>query len=304
MATNRKKLKKHLFKLGVEAISVATGQEIHHYFCPICGNPFTEEDIDKGILTLEHIPPKAQGGKGIALTCVECNTTAGRKIDAPVAIRNHLLGISSLFSKQGQFNTRVRVDFGTSELESVNYELSVKDSAVRFYPVLKSNRPDYAENMSKFIKKLNKTPDEERTPWKMTTRKRFNLWHSKVGDLRSAFLVCFAAFGYNFAFDQALAPVRNQIQNYDEKVIDFFCLSLISTIEPCFKLGIVKAPFGALFCQLQNYAILFPWLNSPNGFYQYLKENSPENGHINFEWSTIPWPKTLEAKLDLSTNEK
>ncbi len=51
----------------------------------------------------------------------------------------------------------------------MNYELSVKNCSVRFYPVSKSNRPDYAEKMIKFVKQLNQTPNDERPSWQITT---------------------------------------------------------------------------------------------------------------------------------------
>ena len=298
MGTNNKILKKILFKCGTEALSSATGKIIEDFYCPICGNGFSEQDLENKKLTLEHIPPKAQGGKGIALTCVGCNTTAGRTVDIAATTRNHLEGISSLFSQEGSFSTRVRVDFGQDNIEAVNYELSVKDGAVRFYPVKNANRPDYASNMKELIKQTNRTPNEKRNAWNMSTRKRYNPWHAKVGDLRSAFLVCFAMFGYNFAFDAALEPVRNQIQNYDERIIDYFFISLDSEIEPNFSLEIVTSPFSAIFCQLQNFGIFLPWIGSPKNFYNSLEENSKKNERLNFTFTPISWPKRFEAKLD------
>lgn len=304
MANKKKELKRKLFKCGTEAISAATGNQINLYYCPICGNAFSEEGLDNKTLTLEHIPPQAQGGKGIALTCVECNNTAGRTVDIAVLNRNHLEGLRSLNTKEEHFSTRVRMNFGHKDLEAVNYELSIKDGAVRFYPVQKANRPDYADNMAYFIRQLNQTPDEKRRPWQMTTRKRFNPIHAKVGDLRSAFLVCFTMFGYNFAFDNALIPVRKQIINYDEQILDYYCISLDPELEPSFKLGIVTSPFTALFCQMQNYGIFLPWINSPNDFYIYLKDNCLEKNKVKFDWKPIPWPRRFEAKLDFLNNKR
>lgn len=105
-------------------------------------------------------------------------------------------------------------------------------------------------------------------------------------------------FGYNFAFDKAMQPVRNQIQNYDEQLLEYYHISLDSSIEPNFNLGIVTSPFIAIFCQLQNYGIFLPWINSPDNFYNYLKENCQEEGKANFTWTPIPWPTRFEARLD------
>lgn len=79
------------------------------------------------------------------------------------------------------------MNFGQNDLTAVNYDLSIQNGAVRFYPVKNSNRPDYADNMVNFVKQLNQVSNEERTQWKMTTKKSFNHQRAKVGDLRSAF---------------------------------------------------------------------------------------------------------------------
>ena len=301
---NNKALKKRLFECGTKAISTATGTQINVYHCPICANEFTEEDLSNNVLTLEHIPPDAQGGKGIALTCQKCNNTAGHTVDAAVSTRNHLEGIKTLLSKKGAFSTRVRVDFGQDNLRSVNYELSVNDGSVRFYPVKGANKPGYTNNIKELIEQTNNTPNEERNTWNITTRKRFNPWYAKVGDLRSAFLVCFALFGYKYVFATELDAVRHQILNYHEKFIDYFFISTELDFESNFSLGIVTSPFSAIFCQLQNYGIFLPWKDSPKDFYEYLKLNNQNLLNKRFEFTTIAWPKSLEAKLDYSGNKE
>ena len=303
MGRNNTNIKKLIFKCGTEALSSATGKVIEEFYCPICGNGFSENELENKNLTLEHIPPKTQGGKGIALTCVGCNTTASSTVDIAATTRNHLQGLNSLFSKEGKFSTRVRIDFGQENLKAVNYELSVNNGDVRFYPVKNTNRPDYASNMKELIKRTNNTPNEDRSAWNMTTRKRFNSWHAKVGDLRSAFLVCFAKFGYNFAFDSTLENVRNQIQNYDDRIIDYFFISFGPEVNSNYTLGIVKTPFSAIFCQLKNFGIFLPWFGSPRDFYNYLENHSKTNENLNFTFKPIPWPKKFEANLDFMDQE-
>ena len=50
--------------------------------CPICLEAFTEaEAIEGQTVTLEHVPPKALGGKPMCLTCTKCNVGAGQGVD-------------------------------------------------------------------------------------------------------------------------------------------------------------------------------------------------------------------------------
>lgn len=298
LMANNKAIKKKIFDHGVKAISVASKIESLAYHCPICGNVFSEEDLNNGILTLEHVPPGAQGGKGIALTCKNCNNTAGRTVDSAVDTRNHLDGIKALTSSEGSFNTRVRVDFGQKGLDSVNYELDVKDGAVRFYPVCGANHPDYPSRMQEFLKTVNEIPNEERSAWNMTTRKKYNPWYAKVGDLRSAFLVAFSLFGYRYAFSKELEPVRSQILNYDDRLIDYFCIATDLDFQSSYTLGFVTSPFSAVFCQLQNYGVFLPWKDSPKPFYDHLANLGQQSNNQNFKFTPILWPSMFEAKLD------
>ena len=56
--------------------------------CPLCFTPFTSAEASSGrTVTLEHVPPKALGGKALCLTCKSCNAGAGREVDQ-LAARN------------------------------------------------------------------------------------------------------------------------------------------------------------------------------------------------------------------------
>lgn len=56
--------------------------------CPLCFTPFTRTEASSGrTVTLEHVPPKALGGRVLCLTCKSCNVGAGREVDQ-LAARN------------------------------------------------------------------------------------------------------------------------------------------------------------------------------------------------------------------------
>jgi hypothetical protein len=61
------------------------------YICPICLEAFFEKDLSidsPKYLTLEHVPPASLGGKGIILTCNNCNSNSGSYLDS--ALLKHL----------------------------------------------------------------------------------------------------------------------------------------------------------------------------------------------------------------------
>lgn len=291
-------LRKRFFERGVEAINVLTGKNSAFYYCPICTRPFSKTALESKELTIEHIPPEAQGGKGIALTCSHCNHTAGKTVDAAVSDRNKVLEIEPLVTQSGEYKGQVKLNLGEKGLEAINCDLSVKDSSVRIYLLEDRNHPESSQRIKDFFQRLNQTPDHERPKINISTRKRYHPWHSKVGDLRTAYLLCFASLGYSYIFDKRLEPVRNQLMRYGEKLIEAFWLQSDPNDEPDTNLYMIDKPFSAVSVRLGNISILLPWLDSPKDFYNFLLHEYPNGFHLNFKGSRLPWPKTLEMNLD------
>lgn len=288
-----------LFEKGVHAINALTKREDTLYYCPICTQPFNRKSLDSGELTLEHIPPKAQGGQGIALTCSICNNQAGRSVDAAVCKRTEALSITPLYSQIGTYNGHVILDFGTERLRKININLSVIDSSVRLHLMQNMNHPDTCDLIKKHFF-FNQSEQSDGISIKITKLCRYNFWHSKVGDLRSAFLVCFAYFGYRYAFDRRLDIVRHQIQHYNEIVIDGFWIQSDDDDQLSTSICLLSKPFSALSVRLGRVSVLLPWLGSPCSLYEHLIKTYPQGGDIVFSGTRLPWPKTLEMKLDLT----
>ena len=301
-----KNTKKNLFfEKGVLAINLLYGSDEEFYYCPICRTPFPRIALDNNDLTLEHIPPKAQGGKGIALTCSKCNKTAGHSIDSAVFNLKELKkGIEALITRNQEYKGRVRLNFGEENLEKVNADLSVKDSKVKFYVIGKSNPLNISENIKKFITKVNQENQSCFPTIKVTPKQRFNLWYSKVGDLRTAFLVCFAFFGYKYVYDKRLEPVRNQIVNYKEKLIEGFWSQSNESSLSNTNLYIIDKPIPAILVNLGEISILLPWLDSPENFYDYIMLKSCSlDDQLQMTGVLLPWPQTLELNLDFYKRE-
>src|SRR5687767_11812847 len=95
-------LKKRLFNQGAVAAAAAWGIE-ENYVCPLCGVVFTRFALEDGGLSLEHVPPKAAGGRSIILTCRPCNNRAGHTVDAAASSRSKVQQFveSMLGTRQG-----------------------------------------------------------------------------------------------------------------------------------------------------------------------------------------------------------
>ena len=54
-----RKKKQQLFRFGAAAIERLRRQDVGQYACPICSTLWFEGAIDAGMLTLEHVAPRA-----------------------------------------------------------------------------------------------------------------------------------------------------------------------------------------------------------------------------------------------------
>src|SRR6266540_6664862 len=71
-----------MFDRGADAARRALGADAAAgYVCPLCLQPFS--DIEQ--LSREHAPPQRVGGTVVALTCRDCNSEGGARIDHHLA---------------------------------------------------------------------------------------------------------------------------------------------------------------------------------------------------------------------------
>jgi hypothetical protein len=132
----------------------------------------------------------------------------------------------------------------------------------------------------------------------ITTKARYNPWLALVSDLRAAFIVAFAAFGYRYAFNPRLALVRQQIRPPLEQVIDGWSVAVDQTWNGRHLLLLTK-PIPAVLVKLGRIDVLLPWLNSPLNFYKVLATTYRPNGPLRVSGQEVEWPTTLEMVLDL-----
>lgn len=197
---------------------VSDGRVTGYYVCPLCVHGF---DDPQG-LRREHAPPKSVGGKMVALTCIRCNTVRGSPLEAELKRHNQLVDlyegtsqdwITAAFGVRGGTTTvnalARRVDGGTFEIVGdprhndpvVTAIHNVENEAMVAGPV-----PDQGWTISH--------PDHAYTPANVA-----------AALLKSAFVVAFARFGYRWAMQPALDPVRAQIRDPLGSHIERFFLS-------------------------------------------------------------------------------
>jgi hypothetical protein len=81
-------LRRYLVAIGRPDALPPTGE---HYLCPCCMRMYGREALSDGTLTIEDVPPKSVGGRWLVLTCMQCNSTAGTRLDEQARLREEQL---------------------------------------------------------------------------------------------------------------------------------------------------------------------------------------------------------------------
>lgn len=196
-----------LFRRALEQIGLADRlpSADPHYACPCCLVAYPEA-IASQVLTIEHVPPDALGGKGMLLTCKRCNNEAGRHFDAHAIkraeVHNLLLGRGT--------NRPVRAVFLADGIP-VRGEVQSSGSGWFMQGVPKQNDPTITEAHERALREASERG--EAPQFKFTITERFAPHQADVSWIRSAYLAAFAALGWRYILQAALDPVRELLKS-------------------------------------------------------------------------------------------
>lgn len=292
---NKKILKKKYFDRGSAALRRVTSIDQDCYCCPLCQKLFIFQAIEEGILTLEHAPPEKVGGKPLALTCKACNSISGYSIDAAVVNRERMLDAAKAITGQNpNYEGKASIKMGG---ESINIKLVVNGGTVSLIPPQEINDPKKLEKYIAYLKNLSDQGRGDGEKFTITPRARYHLKYSKIGDLKTAFIICFALFGYKYVLNKKLIPVREQILNYNSDIIDLFWVASDQKINRKYFICLLDKPISAIAVKLDISTIILPWFDGPKNLYQDL-EKYIDNNNISYHGQFLKWPKQLEMGMD------
>lgn len=250
------------FERGAAAIQTLYG-DVGRYGCPLCMNPYTLQGAESGEgLTLDHAPPQCIGGRLGVLVCAQCNHRAGRQFERDAAARERTEDFRHALRGHGSYTGWAVLRVGDL---MVNAELRFGPKGNQVRIPRKRNHPNVHGVLDEWAK-VQRMPDEV----KVTLRDRYRSWAADVTLLKAAFLVAFAQFGYEYAYNERLVQVREQILNPKRQRLRAAFISPSRDIvgENCFIL--VRAPFPMLVVNFKRRSVLLPWVHSPANFYEEL----------------------------------
>ncbi len=158
--------------------------------CPLCFTEFTRAQAGAGrTVTLEHVPPRALGGKARCLTCKQCNAAAGGLVDR----------IAAFGAKTDRFPVTVDI-------------MGKKDTFI-LSSQGKPLTPPFGGFMREDIARLEASPTREFTMRVPVADRKL----VAASALKSAYLAVFSLFGqpsgYDYVGGAALRPVRDLVRD-------------------------------------------------------------------------------------------
>jgi hypothetical protein len=296
---SRNQAVKHgLFERGIKAAKAAVGVE-DLYLCPICAKGFHVDSLLSGLLTLEHVPPKSQGGKAIILTCRNCNNMGGYTVDAAVSHRRRV----KEFADSVLIKTTGNSDRGFLTVDGVRLNIAVlreiNETKIEF--IRQHNNPRALErakaSFENYTKPLGYIEEGEgELTFNIRSAASYSQQLARVGDLKSAFLVCCAALGYSFAFSATLRHIRSQILSPKEKFLESWHVSVAGIPRrPCI---VFAQEFNLLLVTYSERTIYLPWPSGDQNAVHEFERTAREEPNLGMTGIIIPWPKTFVAALD------
>ncbi len=269
------------------------------YLCPICGRGYSEESAITGKeLTLEDVPPRNMGGRGLLLTCKECNSKAGYKIDYHIKSQLDLQDLAGIFMGQSGGGK----SSGTMLINDERFPITVqrKDGCTEIKLIKKANDPTKVNNLKDFMTALSVNGGGDGLEFNINKTVKLDYRLLKIAFLKSGFLLVTAMLGYRYAFDKRLLIVREQISNPEKDLLGTCFWIEQGKAQPFPKRRIISVsdPLPLFLVTYDNGAVILPNPLSPTDIYAIIRKKWEKEQSINFTGKIYEWPEKALMILD------
>ena len=228
-----------------------------HYICPLC---VKSQVIVKGNIlmkfeefTIDHVPPESIGGKTKLMTCEVCNNTAGEYEAVLIEkLRLHTFGDR----KEGSGIKKISVKKDLNDTTRHKGFMTVDENGIPiidFPPQSKENNPELKYILDEFgasVQEIHvtiQTPDEDKLTKAL---------------LKSAYLLCFIYWGYEFVYSETGYNIRRVLRG-EEKYPIPLPIAFVDRAkqELPIGVGIIQKP-----TELQSYYVTIPFIEGGSNY--------------------------------------
>jgi hypothetical protein len=196
-------------RLGIR--EVPTHEE--YYACPCCLMGYNRAAVLAHVLTEEHVPAEVVGGRGLLLTCKDCNSNAGRDFDAAAGTRLK----ADNFARGTVDGQVLRVTAYTDGIP-LRGTIQWTKEGIQIFGVPEQNHP---EEMAAHFAALHAYAEsgDPRPNHSFTVQTKYDEARARISWIRSAYLAAFAALGWSYIFRPIMEPYRRQMLEPATKII-------------------------------------------------------------------------------------
>lgn len=291
--------KETIFAKGAEVIRRITGVDKDLYACPLCRTAFPREALDTGSLTLEHVPPDSIDGRGIVLTCHQCNSKAGHTIEAQLHRRRELIKFAQALAGEGNYSGRIQLTMSETE---TNVETEIEDGQLKMVVPDEINDPKHLEGQFEKLDQMAENDTWDGYKFNVSPAIRYNPRVANLSYLKSGYLAAFAALGYIYAMQKSLEIVREQLSNPEDQLIPSYMIKLPNSEPTERKMIQVEEPLNAIAVQIDRYLVFLPPVDSHDKFYESLNKllkSKPDSS--DFRGTQWDFPTGPEFHIDFLT---
>ena len=287
-----------IFRFCAPAASKLLGVNEALYLCPICGKGYSEESAVSGELTLEEVPPRSMGGKGLLFKCKECNSNAGHKIDYHIKNQLDLERLTTIILGQSD-NEKTSGDILINGNKfPVTVQRKAECTEIRL--IGKANNPKKVNRLKEYMAALSAIGNSIGVEFKISKTVKLDIRHLKIAFLKSGFLLITALLGYTYAFNKRLTVVREQILNPSNDLLGtkFWVEPGKNQPFPKRRILLVTEPLPLLLVIYDNGAVILPDLSSPTDLYEIINQQWYKGQSVNFIGEAYRWPEKAVMVLD------
>ena len=276
------------FDRGVAAIQrIASiemaGKMAGLYVCPLCIRGFDRQGLSQ--LTREDAPPKSLRGRKLALTCKDCNSSAGADLDSQMAAEDNF--------QRGWTTRPLRSKLAIGDI-SANIDLTVKQPNISIGNFRRINSPATSDALAREFDTISGKDLQ------LMIRLDHDARLAQIGWLRSAYIIAFAALGYSYILQPTLDIVRRQFQDPACNLLSNFCGASGDGSSAHQRMGWtsdLESGLEAIAVQMGRRIALLPGFDPDDDVYAKLAK-MPMPASLSGVMTDIPWPTQPMHSLD------
>jgi hypothetical protein len=219
------------------------------FICPLCYQVFPREQWSG--LTLEHVPPKAVGGKGITITCKPCNNNMGANIDSHLAREQNFMDFL-----EGVPGASWDGTYSVNDLPHRLWASFARGNKGEWIILGNPKYTDPAQLQDAMNAFENVQWQDFRWHLQM---KGPNPRRAQIALLRAAYLWGFACLGYPFLFNRHIELVRQQIVNPSQELLPNLPVLKGEFTEDQIGVSLIREPL-----EMRSYLIVVPLRSKSN----------------------------------------